>query len=197
MADPLASIDDVQERLGVTFTGADADRVEALIRDASAKVRNYTGQTFTLEETTDRLKARNGRLTLPQRPVVEVATVQDTNAVDVDYTLTNDILWLNTTWSGLAPFDWEPRTTPLGYVDVTYTHGYETIPDDILAVVCQIVGRAYGVNSQTAGLTGETIAGYSYTMGSVGGAGAVGLLPEERAVLDAYRRIGGLATYAP
>lgn len=190
----LATVDDLEARTGLTLTQA---RAEALLDDASARVRSYTGQQFTSDTTTDRLRVRNGRVRLPQRPVTAVTSVLDLNAVAVTYTRVNDIVVLDAgvpdTWA------WEPRTTGLLYVDVTYEHGYEDdeIPDIIVAVVCQIAGRAYGSPSSDSGVQSESLGSYSYALGAAAGAGPLGLLADERAALDPFRRDLSMALFAP
>jgi hypothetical protein len=158
-------------------------------------VRAYTKQEFTVAETTARLQVRKGRARLPQRPVTEVGSVVDVNGTDVAYTLAGETLLLDPTVPD--PWAWEPRRSPVAYVDVTYTHGYETIPEVIVAIVCQVAARAYGSPSNTAGTSQETIGSYSHTTGITAAAGPVGLLPAERSVLDDYLRVGGLAYYSP
>ena len=113
--DPLATADDLAGRLGRALTDAEIDQVELLLGDASASVRAYTGQEFTLGESTVRLRARGGVLRLPQRPVVAVTAVANTDEADVDFTwYADDRAILSSPWAS--------------WVDVTYTHGYEEIP---------------------------------------------------------------------
>lgn len=184
----LASSDDIEVRLGRAFVGSEEARVEALLDDASASVRAYTGQHFELVENDEiRLQVRRGIVTLPQRPVVAVTSVADVDAVDVTYQWdAGDRLNLNVT--PLNAWEIEPRRNRVTYVDVVYTHGYETIPEDIVRIVCNMALRAFGVPAESSGLQQESIAGYSYAVGSAAAAGAGGMLPSERADLDKYRR---------
>lgn len=184
----LATSTDIEARLGRTLTTLEATRVVPLLTDASASVRNYTRQTIT--QVTDdvvRLKIRNGRVRLPQRPATAVTTVKNT---------LGDLVLFQ--WDGGSivvvgsnvpdTFAWVPWLNGMAAVDVTYTHGYSTVPDDIVGVVCSIVMRALGREPLDAGITSETIQGYSYSLGSAGAAGAFGLLSSEADILDAYRR---------
>jgi hypothetical protein len=66
------------------------------------------------------------------------------------------------------------------------------VPADIFAVICQIVGRALGRPADEAGITQESIGSYSYSVGAAAAAGAVGLLNDERAVLDRHRIVVGV-----
>lgn len=193
MTTPLATPGDVVARLGRDLTDSEVIRLGALLADASARVRRYCdGQQFTQATTTERLAISNGVVRLPQRPVTAVNSVTVVGGAGVAYR-----------WNGLdliamcvSPFDGfavEPWITPPSVVDVNYTHGYTTIPDDIIGVVCSVVLRAVGRTPTEGGITSETIMGYSYSVGVIGAAGAMGLLPDEQAVLEPYRRPVGVA----
>lgn len=184
----LATTDDVEDRLGRVLTDDEIVRVDSLLTDVSAMFRAYTGQQFTLAETTERLRVRNGEIRLPQRPVIDVTAVANVDAAPVEYTWdSGEVVTLSAgTW--LSPWLVEPFRTGNVYVDVTYEHGYETVPEDIVALACQVVARSLGRTPDTTGVTQESIAGYSYSVGSAAAAGPAGLLPAEREVLDRYRR---------
>jgi hypothetical protein len=157
----LATPLDVAARLGRDLTQAELLRLPALLQDASAKVRNYTGRTFTQAETTVRLRVNNGRVKLPQRPVVSITSVKMLNR---DGTVGTTLAgWF---WDGLAEIataspsqiangPWFPNDR-YRIVEVTYTHGYSTVPADVLAVVCSIATRALGRKPEDAGLTSAT-----------------------------------------
>lgn len=199
MSTDLATTADVVARLGRSLTDTEALRVTALLKDSSASVRNYTRQHFTETETTDALVARNGRVVLPQRPATAIGGVLSPAGAPVAYVWPGtDYLVvagaLTETWSWqFEPFVNGPPPT----LTVTYTHGYETIPDDIVGVVCSIVLRAIGREPLDAGITSETIQGYSYALGTTGAAGPFGLLQPERDVLDSYTRTGGRVNTSP
>lgn len=190
MAD-LATPDDVVARLGRDLTSVEAAKVAALLTDASASVRNYTHQTISqVVGDTVQVSVRNGKLRLPQRPVTAVTSVNNLGALPLYYQwLGNDTIAMGPT--GINAFGWEPFRNPVGTVQVVYTHGYSTIPDDIIGVVCSIVLRALGREPTDAGITSESIQGYSYSLGSTGAAGAFGLLQGEKDILENYLRVGG------
>lgn len=183
----LATTDDLAERLGITL---DDDRAQAVLDDVSAVVRAYTGQTFDLiEDHTVRLRARNGSVRLPQSPVIEVTAVANVDGDSIEFTWdAGSSVEIAGLGSPLNAFEVEPFRNRAPWVDVTYSHGYNTIPADVKAVVCQMAGRAYGRTADTAGVTQESIAGYSYSVGAAAAAGPMGMLPDERRILDAYRR---------
>lgn len=208
--EPLATFDDVNVRLGRDGS-ADVDRISALLIDASAAVRSYTGQQFTAATETRRLRVRSHPNTpiepsghfviLPQRPVTAVASVLSVAGSAIPFVWDGegytgpgnyDRVYL---WANLygAQGDWQTQyPRPLrDRVDVTYTHGYATIPDEIVGVVCQIVGRALGTTPDSSALTDETLGSYSYRIGAAAASGAFGMLPAETAILDGYKRPAG------
>lgn len=190
----LATLDDLEARIG---TLSDPERAQAVLDDVSAVVRAYTGQQFTQEETTVRLRARNGGVKLPQGPVTEVASIENVDGGTVEFTWDAGGFVSLAGFDALRSFEVEPyRTNRAIWIDVTYTHGYETVPADIVAVVCQMAGRAYGRTADTTGVTQESIAGYSYSVGAAAAAGPMGMLADERRVLDLYRRPIGVIRVA-
>src|SRR5689334_10292990 len=123
----LASSADVADRLGRTLESGEAARIEALLADASAAVRVYTGQSFTLEERTVRVRARTNVVRLTERPVTEVASVTDIDGNDVSYRWDGlDEVYLWPLASVRFDLDW-PTCWPV-VVDVTYTAGPECVP---------------------------------------------------------------------
>lgn len=173
--DALATSGQLIERLGRPLEGFELARAEALLKDASSAVRDATGQTISQATTTVRLSPQrvgcDWGILLPQYPVVSVDTVVDDDATDVDVE-----------WTAGAFI----RTAQI--VTVTYTHGYDPVPDDVIAVVCQITGRAIAQNTDNAGVQSETLGGYSYSIGAAAAAGPFGMLNDERRVLRKYKR---------
>lgn len=183
----LATTDDLEARLGRDLTTAEAARAAGVLADVSASIRSYCGQLFDEAESTQRLRVRRGRVRLPQRPVTEVESVVDKAAVAVPFTWDGlDVVLIGAmvadTWAV------EPWRTGLSVVDVTYTHGYATIPADLVGVACSVALRALGQSPTMGGITTESIEGYSYSLGPAGAAGSFGLLNDERAALDRYKR---------
>lgn len=182
----LATIVQLEARLGRDIpNGTETTQAQALLDDASAAVRGYTGQSFDEDETTERIWPRDGRIRLSQRPVIEVSAVKNVDGNDISFT------WYegDSVVVGATPLNYfEVNGIGTQPVDVTYEHGYATVPEDIVAVVCQIAGRALTRPADEAGLTQESIAGYSYSLGAAAGAGPLGMLADEKAVLDRYRK---------
>lgn len=184
----LASIEQLEIALGRDVD--DVSRAKFLLDTASATVRLATGQQFDLAETTERFRIRRGYVKLSQRPVVAVSAVVDVN--------TNPVLfeWLGGERVKVSPnviddFAWEPWSSGLTVVDVTYEHGFAVIPDDIIGIVVQVAGRALGTTPDQSALQSENLGAYGYSTGGAAASGAAGLLAGERAILEAYRRTAG------
>lgn len=187
---------DVELRLGRSFNDSEALRIDALVADVSASIRNYTKQTITEETTTARIRVRNGKLRLPQRPVTDVDSVLTINGDPTMYE------WVYGDVISASPnvpdtFAWEPFTNGIQALDVTYTHGWDPVPDVIVGVCCSVALRALGRDPVDAGMTSESIAGYSYSLGAAGAAGPFGLLQAEKDILDSFCRVGGSINTSP
>lgn len=199
----LASLEDVADRLGRDLTVDEQRIVTRLLTDASAAVRLYTGQDFSLvTDDVVTLRIRNGKARLPQRPVVAVTSA---TFAAITGTQTPAFFWfdgiqtiiLNPNVPDL--FGWEPFRFDVPTVRVTYTHGYTTdeLPPALVGLVVQIVGRALGTELINSGIRQESIDNYQYALGSAGAAGGFGLLPAEKDALDRFRRQGGVVQVGP
>jgi hypothetical protein len=179
--DPLATVDQLTKRLGRTeLTEAQTAQAEQDLTDASGLVRAIAHQTISfVADDTVILTGGDRRLKLPQRPAVindahplTVVEVGDYGGVDMPMVEHRDFerknaeeleraypwYWNNTRLLGW-PFNrtlgvWAPR------VRVTYSHGNETIPDDIVALVLDV---AQVLMSNPDGLRSKTVGGYSET----------------------------------
>lgn len=179
---PLATIADLEDRLGRSFSTDETARAYALLDDASAKVRAYTRQQITESTSTDRVRTRNGVVRLPQRPVTAVTAVADTLATALD-----------AVWDGGEQL----RLYFDGYVDVTYTHGYATVPDDIVTVVAGVAARSFSGylagpavwQQPSAALTPDTIGAIIPAPAAT----APAFTDDDKAILDGYRRAVGVA----
>lgn len=188
--DPLITVDDLDAR-GVSIT--DAARAEAVATDVSASIRAYTGQTITrVTDDEARLRVRSRVLRLPQRPVAAVSSVANTSGHELAFAWdAGDTVTFGAD-SALYAFEVEPFRTREFWVDVVYTHGYETIPDDIIAVACALAAKALAQEPGGAGVTQETAGPFSRSFASPMGLGA-----PERSILDRYRRPLGLIRVGP
>lgn len=135
------------------------DTVSAIVR---AEARN----SFVRSTSTVSLWPIDGTVTLPQRPVVSVDSVQRDGA-DVTATLVRDRLRVR----GCEP------------VSVTFTYGYAEVPGDVLAIVLSAAQR---VISNPQDLRQETVGSISvtYAAETIG----AGLAQSDKDTLARYRR---------
>jgi hypothetical protein len=180
----LATTTDLEARLGRYLTEEEEARAESILADVAASVRLYCGQSFVRSEHQLRSRVRRGKVRLPQRPVHEVVSVADRFGMPVPYT-----------WDGIDTVHVTTRAfpgcAPVQVVDVVYDAGPDEVPAAIVGVVCSVALRTLGTDPTEGAVRSESIDGYSYTLGSTGGAGSFGLLEDEKRTLDVFRRVGG------
>ena len=184
----LATIADIEDRLGRALADEDERvRVEALLRDASAAVRAYTGQQWKTGATTAKVRPRLDFVSF--KGITSVTSIVNTaTGNDVPYQWDGmDRIYL---WPPAYRYsiDYDFVAMP-SVVTVSYVAD-DPPPDEVLAVTCQMVLRASGVDPQSSGHQQESIAGYSYSVGIAAASAGVGMLPDERRVLDSYRALG-------
>ncbi|MFD5675612.1 hypothetical protein [Streptomyces sp. NPDC127040] len=119
----------------------DEAAADLALASASAVIRRWTRQQITLVEgdvATLRV-LHESDIVLPQRPVVSVDQVRVSSLVLQDWVLSGDRLLRAGGWRRL------PGTTTYpdpGLVEVTYTHGYSEIPDEIRAVCLDLASMS-------------------------------------------------------
>lgn len=174
--DMFASTDDFAAMLGISLTANEEDRATTLLALASGLIREAAnGQTISL--VTDDVYTRKGttdqRILLPQRPVVAVSSVTLDGAAltaDSDWYLDGDEL-VRRTATLVTPAVLEAETLSAGFgyewqtLEITYTHGFETIPNLVRTIALEAVVRAW-VNpgrliQQTVAGTETTFAPYA------------------------------------
>jgi hypothetical protein len=196
--DPLATVDDLEARLGRDLTADEAARADALLADASALVRGYVRQHLAPPVSGDQVVLRPvGTLVrLPQRPVTAVTSVA---AVGPDGAVIGALSgW---SWDGrdlvdlacATPSGSWPLTGRACLPDtyrITYDHGYTETPADIVAVICAMVLRTLLAPSPVAGMVSERIGQYNYQLQQgTGSVGATVLMTQaDRDALRDYRR---------
>lgn len=196
----LATVADLAAILGRTFTAAQESQAQALLDQASSIVRAYVRLDITRATTTDTFTMRwsdrqhlgtpfdcnrHGQVTLPQRPVETVTSVEVNGTVTQDWWLEQDQLYLRS-----VPWLGPPGAHQAPQVEVTYTHGWDPVPGDIQAIVMQAANR---VMVNPSGIRSETVGGISttYLIPATGENLAVLLSRTEMRVLDRYRRTAG------
>lgn len=180
----LVTVADYEELTGVDVPTADEPRVQAMLDAASAAVQRITGQTIEKARTTEQAHVREWRMTLvlDEVPLIE-ADPDDTLIVtgpSGDVVAREDFVVIAET-SELRGVVWAP-----GVYEVQYTHGYDPVPADLVALIVGSVQSVMG--GAPAGVASQSVGSYSVTYapgaGTVGGAaGSV----EGSPVLDGYR----------
>lgn len=198
----LATKTDLVARLGRDITCEEDARLDALLADASALIRAYTGQEFAVATDAQvTLRAQAGLIRLPQRPVTAVSSVVAIGGNGApDLTLTD---WW---WDGLDMVRigageyvinlpdqwWDDEDGYPGTFRITYSHGYASVPPDVVAVACGMVLRTLTAPTVAGGIVSETIGPYSYRLDSAGAGTSVSLSDMERKALARYRRTTGM-----
>ena len=164
-----------------SYVQADLDEASATLARtlATGLIQAHTAQTLFKAETTDRLERDPfdaARLLLPQLPVdgaEDITTVGVDNGATTDWTRFGQSLVMD---SGA----WDEQ------VDVTYTHGFATIPATIQAVALACASRIMvnpgGIRSSAVGDVSTTFAGADDDLVS----GAF-LTPREQDLLNVFR----------
>lgn len=142
--EPLATVDDLTN-LGIEVT--DAELAETLLASVSSEVRDAAGVPITSAVSTVAFPTESSkRVRLPGFLAREVTDVYlDGRALveGVDYVVRAGSLWRVN-----APFWHRPGEIP-GEIIATYKHGYDTVPADIVRMVCMYV--AAGLNAAVEG----------------------------------------------
>jgi hypothetical protein len=199
MAD-FASVADIEALLQLPITTAvQIASANMALKDATAAIRNYCRQF--LERVTDETITLDSvvgmRLFLPELPAVSITEVIEdgkTLVVDDDYKLGQ---------YGILHRVGKMWPAGIQLVEVTYTHGYLVIPDDIVAVCTRAASRAYQAGLKAVdsagvpGIASKTLGDFSVSFQSEGGGGtgegvlgasaARLLLLSEKDILDTYR----------
>lgn len=201
MAD-FCTVRNVEEFLRREISDLDAIRsCQRAVTAATEAIRNYCHQYIErVEDDTWTFDVRPARwnLFLPELPVTEVSSV-----VEDDETLDADEYEL-----GLYGQLWRVGrrwAEGIQIVTVTYTHGYATIPDDIVDVCTRAAARAYqaGLRSEDSegvpGVASKSLGDYAVSfVGETGGGmgeGVMGasaarmLLLSEKDMLARYRQV--------
>lgn len=181
---PLATLEQLADFRGVA---ADATDVKALrhLEGASGVFRSLARQTISLVE--DDVVELEGtwvqHLHLPERPVLEVSDVAivhpgrgTTTVADGTLEITRrGLLRRSGGWGG-----------PAATVRLTYTHGWDPVPDDIVEVVCAMATRRM---SNPRGVISRTIDTYSEAFAQDAGSNS-GLTAWELKVVQRYQPWG-------
>jgi hypothetical protein len=130
----FATADELAARLGVEFTDDETTRANTLLELASGTVQAAARQHIELV-TDDQLTmpgTRETAILLPERPVVAAtASINGVQVTDFDVR-DEEALVRRGGWGGTSDT-----------VTVTYTHGYDPVPDAIKALTLEAVVRVW------------------------------------------------------
>ncbi|NUP36018.1 MAG: hypothetical protein HOY76_03085 [Streptomyces sp.] len=166
-----------------------AATAELALASASAIIRRWTRQDITrvVDDVVTLRVIDECELVLPQRPVVSVSQVRVNTLVLQDWVLSSDRLLRTGGWRRLPGTATYPDP---GLVEVTYTHGWSEIPDEVRAVCLDLASMTV---SNPTGLRSVAIDDYSRTFAAETlGAGALSEAHKE--ILGSYRRRIGTVT---
>lgn len=194
------------EQLAAYLPGVSIPEESALLalRVASAAIRRFTGQTLSFVEG-DEVVLEGGEraLVLPQRPVVvdgqhplTVVEIPDGTGIEVPAVENRDFIRQGAELRRGQPLydlsrtmGW-PYHRPLGIwadrVRVTYSHGYQEIPDDVVGVCLDLAAATLSnprrLRSESAGATSVTYTVETFGTGT--------LTSDHRKLLRSFRRTG-------
>lgn len=158
---------------------------------ASERVRAYTGQTISrVINDTAQVPVRNFEAYMPQLPADKPTVVQFDGVTFLE----------NSSWywdpiqyrlCGINPYITSANFTGWWwrqnnrYVDVTYSHGYVTVPDTIKEIVCAIAYRfSKTPGAAEGGTRQESAGGVAITYASETLSSSAALTASEKASLD-------------
>lgn len=149
----FATAEDLGAYLGETLTGSRLLQSIVALEIATATIQGWTRRRleFVEDDTVLLAGTRSAELVLPEAPVVNVTAVElDGVAVAASsYQRTGAVLHRSGGWG-----------SPGGAVEVTYSHGYQPIPDDVRVVCLQMAARGL---SNPLGIRQEGIGSYNVT----------------------------------
>jgi hypothetical protein len=170
----LATIADVEARIGRELTAGEEAQANAWLTDASAMFVQRAVQKFEVSESTVRLFPRDGVVRLVQRPVIDITSVTDIDGVEIDYT-----------YDGFQSIYELGTYSP---VIVTYEHGSADIPDDVVAVVAGMVVRTLLIPADAAaGIQQQSVGPFSQSYASWAVGRQVLMSPSDIEVANYYR----------
>lgn len=159
---PLATPDDA-EAFGVGTVS------EPYLLKATVRVREFTKQHISL--TTSTVQASGPTVYLPQRPFRSVLSITDMETGDPVRFALGD--------RGTV------RLNSLRRCLITYEHGYDPVPDNIIELVCEIAARLQSISpALKAGMQQGSAGGESASFGWDSHTGVAGLTSAEKSRLS-------------
>jgi len=175
--------------------------LEALIVQVDAMILKWLGRNIeedTYVEYPEGYGSR--RIRLKQQPVTAVSEVRidslrqftatNTLLAASEYQIVNGMLFrLTGTWPNSRENRWgllADATVPsVGMVKVTYTAGYDPVPDDVTLAADMLVVKLFRLRKKGEAMLSESLEDYAYSRGDPGG----DLMRDVRGLLAPYRRL--------
>jgi len=180
MVDAFATNVDLAARLNRVFTDPEKVWIDALLADASTYLRGLVQQQiYPQSAVTYTDYPQQGRVDLPQYPVVSVTSVQR-DSVDIPY------------------YKYRP-----GYifcigsdepVDITYTYGFAVAPEECVRLACVLVSAALltlesGIGLTAGGLSSAALDDFKIAWADAGASSGMVLPePQSEAFVDQFGR---------
>lgn len=197
----FATPDDLRVELGISsFTEDQEARALLRLDGATAAIQRYCRQTieYVASDVVKLTGTWSRGLVLPELPVTAVSSVVvdgDTLTSGTDYEWDNqrtlwrkptEWRWSDWSWRYPAPSDWDSHWGgPSTAITVTYSHGFSTLPGEVVSICIQAAARGW---SAPGGESRLTIGSWSVAYGPEAAGGVVALTREERRILNELRR---------
>ena len=202
---PLASPDDIVDRLGRNLNQVEGARIDALLRDGSSIIRRYAREDFVYYSSdTITVVSDGGIIVLPWRPVASIDSVVALSGMPgiPDFPVTwyvfdgIDTITVPGPWqSGIInlPEYWYEYSWFTESYRVTGAHGYVNCPEEVTTVLCTAILSELATPTMSATLASESIGPYSYSMRRTSGAGLRAALEDAgmKTTLADYRKSQG------
>jgi hypothetical protein len=187
----LASVDDVSQAIGRSLTVEETSRAQHVLDLLSEKFRNESGQTFTVDQYTHRMKADGGLIRFPRTPLRNVISVVSDSLEPLAWTVEGNAIRV-------------PVLGSDGFATVTYKAGYEQVPDVVRLQIADEAQKIISINpkaregyTQTTEVTGPLTDGGTFGAWAVGGQAM--LSPDSIALARRFRprKVGRIWVMAP
>jgi hypothetical protein len=165
------------------LSAAETATVTQALDMATGAIQSYTGQTLTLvtDDVVELYSTGETILLLPERPVVSITAVEEYGAViaatGYRFTPKGHLYRIGHRWPR-----WSDENN---VVEVTYTHGYATIPQAVKLVCLNLAETLF---TNPGRVQSESIGSYSvsYSVSSVDDVARL-LTVEDKSLLDEFR----------
>jgi hypothetical protein len=202
---PLATADDIVDRLGRNLNQVESARITALLADGSAIIRRYAREDFVFYDSdTITLVSDGGIIKLPWKPIASIDSVTAHSGmpsipdIPVTWYIFDgvDTVTVPSPWhSGIInlPEFWYEYNWWTESYTVVGSHGYVDCPAEVTAVLCTAIVSELSTPTMSATLASESIGPYSYSMRRTSGAGLQAALMDAglKTVLADFRQSHG------